>query len=129
MLSVGTKLGRYEILSQIGVGDRSQRTSPDGRWVVFWSNRSGALRVWKVSIDGGVPVQLTDRVMLNPTVSPDGSQIACLYPETQPNALINKTAIIPFAGGDPVKVLDLPQSFDRPMLACAGRPMGAPSPT
>lgn len=94
-----------------GPGDILPQSSPDGRWVVFWSNRSGALRVWKVSIDGGVPVQLTDRVMYNPTVSPDGSQIACLYPETQPNALISKIAIIPFAGGDPIKVLDLPQSY------------------
>ena len=99
-----------------GPGDILPQSSPDGRWVVFWSNRSGALRVWKVSIDGGVPVQLTDQVMYNPTVSPDGSQIACLYPETQPNALISKIAIIPFAGGDPVKVLDLPQSY-RPINA------------
>jgi eukaryotic-like serine/threonine-protein kinase len=94
-----------------GPGDILPQSSPDGRWVVFWSNHSGALRVWKVSIDGGAPVQLTDQVMYNPTVSPNGSQIACLYRETQPNALINKIAIIPFAGGDPVKMLDLPQSY------------------
>jgi eukaryotic-like serine/threonine-protein kinase len=94
-----------------GPGDILPQSSPDGRWVVFWSNHSGALRVWKVSIDGGAPVQLTDQVMYNPTVSPDGSQIACLYGGTQPNALINKIAIIPFAGGDPIKVLELPQSF------------------
>jgi len=99
-----------------GPGDILPQSSPDGRWVVFWSNRSGALRVWKVSIDGGAPVQLTDQVMYNPTVSPDGSQIACLYPETQPSALTNKIAIIPFAGGDPIKVLDLPQSY-RPINA------------
>ena len=94
-----------------GPGDILPQSSPDGRWVVFWSNRSGELRVWKVSIDGGVPVQLTDQVMYNPTVSPDASQIACLYLETQSNALKSKIAIIPFAGGDPIKVVDLPQSY------------------
>jgi Tol biopolymer transport system component len=94
-----------------GPGDILPQSSPDGRWVVFWSNHSGALRVWKVSIDGGVPVQLTDQIMYNPTVSPDGSQIACLYRETQPNAPVNKIAIIPFAGGDPIKVLELPKSY------------------
>jgi Tol biopolymer transport system component len=107
-----------------GPGDILPQSSPDGRWVVFWSNRSGAPRVWKVSIDGGVPVQLTDRVMYNPTVSPDGSQIACVYPETQPNALISKIAIIPFAGGDPVKVLDLPQSYRQTNAGLRWRPDG-----
>jgi eukaryotic-like serine/threonine-protein kinase len=92
-----------------GPGDIFPQSSPDGRWVVFWSNRSGALRVWKVSIDGGAPVQLTDKVMFNPTVSPDGSQIACLYREDREGSL-SKVAIIPFAGGDPVKVLDIPQN-------------------
>jgi Tol biopolymer transport system component len=57
-------------------------------------------------------VQLNDQVMFYPAVSPDGSQIAGIYREDregQPNPL-NKVAIIPFAGGDPVKVLDIPQS-------------------
>ena len=94
-----------------GPGDIFPQSSPDGRWVVFWSNRSGELRVWKVSIDGGEPVQLSNQLMNNPTVSPDGSQIACVYLETQPNGLTSKIAIIPFAGGDPIKMLDLPQSY------------------
>lgn len=92
-----------------GPGDIFPQSSPDGRWVVFWSNRSGALRVWKVSVDGGPPVQLTDKVMFNPTVSPDGSQIACLYRDDREGSL-SKVAIIPFAGGDPIKVLDIPQN-------------------
>src|SRR2546425_702261 len=91
-----------------GPGDIFPQSSPDGRWVVFQSSRSGSLRVWKVSIDGGEPVRLTDKWTANPTVSPDGSLIACFYREgeDQPTA---KVAIIPFAGGDPVKVLDLPR--------------------
>jgi serine/threonine protein kinase len=92
-----------------GPGDIFPQSSPDSRWVVFWSTRSGAFRVWKVSIDGGAPMQLTDQVMFNPTVSPDGSQIACFYREDREGSL-SKVAIIPFAGGDSVKVLDIPQS-------------------
>ncbi len=91
-------------------GGRFPQSSPDGRWVVFHS-MAGALRAWKVSIDGGEPVRLTDKWTSNPTVSPDGNLVACFYREDQPNAP-TKVAIIPFAGGDPVKVLDLPrQSF------------------
>ena len=95
-----------------GPGDLFPQSSPDGSWVVFYSTRSGSPRLWKVSIDGGVPVQLTDQVIFHPTVSPDGSQIAGFYLEDQPNALM-KIAIIPFAGNNPVKVLDIPQSVQR----------------
>jgi Tol biopolymer transport system component len=95
-----------------GAGARFPQSSPDGRWVVFHST-PGSLRAWKVSIDGGEPVPLTDKWTSNPTVSPDGSLVACWYrdDDQQPNTP-TKVAIIPFAGGDPVKVLDLPrQSF------------------
>ncbi|MCA1574165.1 MAG: DPP IV N-terminal domain-containing protein, partial [Acidobacteria bacterium] len=91
-----------------GPGDIFPQSSPDGRWVVFQSARSGPVRVWKVSIDGGEPVRLTDKWTANPTVSPDGSLIACFYREDQPNSPA-KVAVIPFPGGDPVKVLDLPR--------------------
>ena len=94
-------------------GDVYQQSSPDGRWVVFHSSRSGQFSIWKISIDGGEPVRLTDRLTLNPTVSPDGTLIACFYREDQPNAPF-KLAIIPFAGGDPVKVLDIPHSVHGP---------------
>jgi hypothetical protein len=57
-------------------------------------------------------MRLTDKFTEAPTVSPDGSLITCLYREDQPNAP-NKVAIIPFAGGDPIKLLDIPQSFNR----------------
>jgi Tol biopolymer transport system component len=93
-----------------GPGDLYPQSSPDGRWVVFSSVRSGSSRLWKVSIDGGDPVRLNDQYTGVPTVSPDGSVIACFYREEQPNAPY-KVAIIPFAGGDPVKVLDIPHSF------------------
>ena len=96
-----------------GPGDLFPQSSPDGQWVIFHSTRSGSLRLWKVSIDGGEPVRLTDKWTANPTVSPEGSQIACFYREDQPNSPI-KVAIIPFAGGDPVKVLDIPHSVNGP---------------
>jgi serine/threonine protein kinase len=92
-----------------GAGDRFPQSSPDVRWVVFHSLRSGSLRAWKVSIDGGEPVPVTDKWTSNPTVSPDGNLVACFYREDQPNAPWTKVAIIPFGGGDPVKLLDLPR--------------------
>ena len=108
---MSTDGGNLKQLTTGGPADRFPKSSPDGRWVVFHSARSGALRAWKISIDGGEPVRLTDKWTSNPTVSPDGNLVACFYREDQPNAP-TKVAIIPFAGGDPVKVIDLPrQSF------------------
>jgi TolB protein len=96
-----------------GPGDIFPQSSPDARWVVFQSARSGSTSAWKVSIDGGEPVRLTDKWTANPTVSPDGSLIACFYREGQSNPTI-KVAVIPFAGGDPLKVLDIPYSVSGP---------------
>ena len=93
-----------------GPVDNSPQSSPDSRWVVFVSRRSGSERLWKVSIDGGEPVRLTDKLTRAPTVSPDGRLIACVYREDQVNTP-TRVAIIPFAGGDPDKLLDIPQSF------------------
>ena len=90
-----------------GQGGRFPQSSPDGRWVVFRSARDGPSTVWKVSIDGGEPVPLTDKWTSNPTVSPDGNMVACFYREDQDAPV--KVAIIPFAAGDPIKVLDLPR--------------------
>ena len=80
--------------------------SPDGRSVVFMSGRSGKLAIWKVGIDGGPPVQLTDRVSQLPSISPDGKLIAYFYNDEQANNQ-PKLSLIPFAGGAPVKTIDL----------------------
>jgi Tol biopolymer transport system component len=76
--------------------------SPDSQWVVY---RSGVGRksLFRVPIDGGDPVPINDRASARPAVSPDGKWIACTYFE-DPKGL--KTAIYPFTGGGPAKVLD-----------------------
>lgn len=81
--------------------------SPNGKWVVYQSAGPGASTLWKVSVDGGDSVQLFDKPSRNPLISPDGKLIACRY---QPD--LNKdewrVAILPFEGGLPVQVFDIP---------------------
>ena len=82
--------------------------SPDGKWIVYQHTDSdNKTTIWKMDIDGGNKVQLTNVDSRKPTVSPDGKFIACDYGEAGADASI-KLAIIPFNGGLPKKLLDLP---------------------
>ncbi len=76
--------------------------SPDGQWVVYASMNSGKLTLWKVSIDGGDPVQLNDIMANLPTISPDGKEVASFYwPESVNDS--HGVMILPFAGGRSTK--------------------------
>lgn len=95
-----------------GSYEGNPQLTPDGRWVVYASWQTGKPTIWKVSIDGGEPVQLTDKYSQAPVVSPDGKQIACYYWDEQ---LETKylTAIFSIDGGAPVKTFDLPTPIVR----------------
>jgi eukaryotic-like serine/threonine-protein kinase len=89
--------------------DSSPVCSLDGHSVVFMSERSGKSSIWKVGIEGGTAVQVTDRVSQLPTISPDGKLIAYFYTDDRANNQ-PRLSLIPFAGGEPVKTIDLPRS-------------------
>ena len=80
--------------------------SPDGKWVVYTATASSNFRLWRVPIAGGDAIQITDKLSQWPAVSPDGKWIACWY-RNQPN-MPWQLAIIPFDGGAPTKVFDVP---------------------
>jgi eukaryotic-like serine/threonine-protein kinase len=91
-----------------GPNDGWPSCTPDGRWVVY-SLESGGLwnQLQKVSIEGGNPVELFRTfIVAGPTVSPDGKWIACIYRESP--QVPPQLGILPFAGGKPVKVFQLP---------------------
>jgi serine/threonine protein kinase/Tol biopolymer transport system component len=98
-----------------GKGEGQPVCSPDGRWVVYAQggpNTSAKQKtLWKVPIDGGEPVQLCNRPSAFGAISPDGTLIACWYQENPTGSM--KMALIPIAGGPPVKILDatMPQSL------------------
>lgn len=59
--------------------DHSPQFSPDGRRIVFVSDRSGSTEIWVCASDGGTPLQLTffaGPATGSPRWSPDGRQIA-----------------------------------------------------
>src|SRR5205807_9161316 len=77
--------------------------SYDSRWVVY-VNGFAERRLWKVPIGGGDPIQVNNKISARPVISPDGKWIASTY-FGDPERL--KTAIYPFAGGEPAKILDV----------------------
>lgn len=78
--------GEPRRLTTSGKKDRHPRWSPDGKHLLFESNRSGTNQLWVIALDGGEAVQLTtitsgagDAIW-----SPDGETIAfvsAVYPE------------------------------------------------
>jgi len=88
-----------------GKYDTDPSFSPDGRWLFYAgaSPSTGLFALWKVSIEGGDPVQITEAGRW-PAVSPDGQWIAYNYYDRQ--SLRTRAAIMPIAGGAPVKVLE-----------------------
>ena len=58
-----------------GKDDQGASCTPDGKWVVYAAIENVA-HIFKVSIDGGTPVELAHGAVSNPIVSPDGTVFA-----------------------------------------------------
>ena len=98
-------------LTNSGPGAGRPDSSPDGRWVVYASDDAGKATISKVSIDGGSPIQLTHHTSGRPVISPDGKQIVCGYfDDSDQQSQRWKYAIIPFEGGEPVKMFEIPST-------------------
>ncbi|MGQ0762354.1 MAG: protein kinase domain-containing protein [Acidobacteriota bacterium] len=82
--------------------------SPDAQWIVYQSGGAENARptLWKISVDGNQPMQITNVNTSVPVISPDGRLIACRYWDEKSGA--QKIAIVPFSGGPPIKILNIP---------------------
>jgi Tol biopolymer transport system component/DNA-binding winged helix-turn-helix (wHTH) protein len=77
------------------------RWTPDGRWLVYVETGEPAA-IWKTPADGGNPVRLADTSASHAAVSPDGKLIAHYVARDSHYRL----ALVPFEGGEPVKIFD-----------------------
>jgi Tol biopolymer transport system component len=90
-----------------GSGARWCDVSPDGKWIVY--TNVGDESIWKVPVAGGEPVRITSgRIAYRPSVAPDGKLIAYHHKERRSGAKY-KIAVIPFEGGQPVRMFDPPR--------------------
>ena len=85
-----------------GEGDVSPRFSPDGRWVVYQKGfPTGA--IWRVPVDGGKAIALTETRGQKPDVSPDGKLIAYYTLDSESAAPPWIFGAMPFDGGPLLK--------------------------
>jgi len=100
--------------------EHSPSVTADGRYIVFHSTRSGALDIWRIDIDGGNPVKLTEGGSnYQPSVSPDGEWI--VYKSLRNGVWSLWKAAID--GGTPVQLTDKTTSWpaispDGKWIAC-----------
>jgi serine/threonine protein kinase/Tol biopolymer transport system component len=103
--SMDLNSGEQKQLTQGTEIDSQPDCTPDGQWVVFRSLRQGKSTFWKVPFAGGAPEQLSDKSSTWAAVSPDGKLVALRYFDDQ--SKVNKIAVIPFAGGEPIRTLEV----------------------
>ncbi|HEX6127322.1 MAG TPA: protein kinase [Pyrinomonadaceae bacterium] len=87
-----------------GSGENHPQFSSDGKWVVY-TLFAGKPTLWRVSIEGGAPMPISDRTLSASAISPDGRLIAATYWGEEPNSPA-RIAVLPFEGGDIVKMFD-----------------------
>jgi Tol biopolymer transport system component len=77
-----TRTGTTQPLTEGPWVDERPAVAPDGRSVVFVSNRSGRLNLWRINADGSGLAQLTDGPGpdYRPCLSPDGLTLAYFSP-------------------------------------------------
>jgi Tol biopolymer transport system component len=96
--------GRKQLTAGEGSNDQPS-VSPDGRYVVFASTRTGARHIWRINIDGSDPRQLTNGPEEAwPECSPDGRWVVYVsFAASAPQSLWK----VSIEGGDPVPVTGL----------------------
>jgi serine/threonine protein kinase/Tol biopolymer transport system component/tetratricopeptide (TPR) repeat protein len=84
------------------------QASADGRWVIFHRPApGGGFHIWKTSIEGGEPVEMSQEICMRPAVSPRDGTIACWYSEAGPKP-VWRIGVFPPGGGRPSKDFAFP---------------------
>ncbi len=87
--------------------DFSPVAAPDGKFLIFISNRSGTTNVWRMNMDGTNQKQLSDfKYSFSPSIAPDAQWIYFAASATNTNDTFLWK--IPSGGGEPVQLTELP---------------------
>ncbi len=101
--------GKHPMQLTQGIGDRQPTFTADSQSVIYRSRNPSSL--FRVSINGGEPVRLTERGGYDPNVSPDGKTIACGFRPAPADK--NRIALLAVDGGQPKLICDWPALYGR----------------
>jgi Tol biopolymer transport system component len=95
----------------------SPSLSPDNKWIYFSANNSliAPPLLYKISLEGGEPVQMTNLNTTSPQISPDGNFIACLFPEITEdgkNTGLKKLTILSATDAKLIKQFDIASNIE-----------------
>jgi Tol biopolymer transport system component len=76
--------------------------SPDGTFIVYSRYTKDGPALWRIPVQGGEPIRLTDDAASWPAISPDGKFIACQWGRDVDYAK-RGIAVLPIDGGTPIR--------------------------
>jgi len=87
--------------------------SPDGKWVVYlgFVATDSVAHIFKISIDGGTPVQLAQGSVSNPVVSPHGTLVAFGRTDGQGASAKQKFIVQRLESGELLQEIVLPPTY------------------
>lgn len=111
--------------SRTSLSTRAPACSPDGKFV-FFVGTGGSRKIYRVSIEGGTPVEISetpgDFIVGSLSVSPDGNFLAYLYDQYSGTTTPGwKFAVISLGGGSMVNILEAPGGIEGPRWSPDGK--------
>jgi Tol biopolymer transport system component/DNA-binding winged helix-turn-helix (wHTH) protein len=98
-----------------GDGEYYPYVTPDSNWVVYQSGEMEP-RIWKVSVEGGEPAQVTPTRATRPAVSPDGELIAYPYLDSNLERSQWGVGLVSAKGGQRLKRFDFPSTVNNRLV-------------
>jgi Tol biopolymer transport system component/DNA-binding winged helix-turn-helix (wHTH) protein len=100
--------GKVQLTANTGQDNTNPSVSNDGKFVVFTSNRTGTMQIWRMDVDGRNQKQLTFEEektarILSPVFSKDGKEVFFIKRGTAADGIWK----VPFEGGTPAPAAQL----------------------
>ncbi len=97
-----------------GKDEEAASCTPDGKWVIYAGPQAtdNLAHIFKISIDGGAPVELAHGNLFAPVVSPDGMLVAYGKLEGQGAMTKWKFVVQRLEGGTPIQEIELPSTYN-----------------
>lgn len=88
--------------------------TPDGKWMVYAGlvATDGVRHIFKVSTDGGAPLELAKGQVSGPVASPDGTSVAYIRFDGQGASAKSKFVVQKLEGGAPLQEIQLPPAYN-----------------